>query len=158
MLRRLAVSVLVLVLWGCGGNEEEAEELKAYVAKMQQLEQYTRQISDYISRLDDPSIKITRADLDTARKLINDYIAAVEQIGSPEYDDLRRAYNNYLRKIAQAKDLAVDTGRELKRERGNVAIALRHIEKMTKQHYQSAIDLLWTRQRLPGEMPLKWPE
>ena len=36
--------------------------------------------------------------------------------------------------------LAADQGRVLKRERGNVAIGVRHIEKLTKLHY-GAIDI-----------------
>jgi len=158
MLRRLAILALILGLGGCGGRNEEAEELKAYVKKMQTLESHIQKINDYIIRMDSPSIQISVADLAMGRKAIDDYIAAVEQIETPTYDDLRRAYDNYLRKIMQAKGLAVDTGRELKRERGNVAIALRHIEKMTRQHYKSAIDLLWVRQDIPDEMPLKWPK
>lgn len=158
MLQRLAVFALILGLGGCGGVNEEAVELKAYVVKMQQLESYTKKISASIARLDEPSIQISVADLAAGRKLIDDYIAAVEKFALPEYDDLRRAYNNYLRKITQAKELAADSGRELKGERGNVAIALRHIEKMTVQHFNSAIDLLWVRQDMTDEMPLKWPK
>jgi len=157
MLPRLAL-ILVLVLGGCGGGNEEAEELKAYVVKMQQFESSTKKIRDYITRLDDHAIQISVADLAAGRNLIDDYCAAVGKIPPPEYDDLRRAFNNYLAKIEQAKELAADSGRELKRERGNVAIGLRHIEKMTIQHYASAIDLLWLRQKIPEKMPLKWPE
>ena len=157
MLRRLAVFALILGLGGCGGVNEEAEELKVYVAKMQELESYTKKISDSIALLDEPSVQISIADLAAGRVLIDDYIAAVEKFALPEYDDLRRAYNNYVRKVNQAKELAADSGRELKAERGNVAIALRHIEKMTDQHFNSGVDLLWVRQKMPGEMPLKWP-
>jgi len=157
MLPRLAL-ILVLVLGGCGGGNEDAEELKAYAVKMQGLESFTQKISDMITRLDSPSIQISVADLAAGRKLIDDYCAAVGEIGEINYDELRRAYNNYAAKIEQAKELAADSGRDLKRERGNVSIGLRHIEKMTIQHYGSAIDLLWLRQKLPGEMPLKWPE
>ncbi len=158
MLRRLAVFAMVLGLGGCGGVNEEAIELKAYVAKMQELESHTKKIRDSIARLDEPSVQISIADLAAGRRLVDDYIAAVEKIEFPEYDDLRRAFNNYLRKIKQAKDLAADSGRELKGERGNVAIALRHIEKMTTQHFNSGIDLLWVRQHMEDEMPLKWPK
>jgi len=157
MLPRLAL-ILMLVLGGCGGGTEDADELKAYVVKMQQFESSTKKIRDYITRLDDRGVQISVADLAAGRNLIDEYCAAVSAIEPPIYDDLRRAYNNYVAKIEQAKELAADSGRDLSRERGNVAIGLRHIEKMTIQHYGSAIDLLWLRQKLPDEMPLKWPE
>jgi len=157
MLPRLAL-ILVFVLGGCGGGNEDAEELKAYVAKMQQFEGSSQKIRDHITQMDDHAIQISVADLAAGRKLIDEYCAAIGKIEAPNYDDLRRAFNNYAAKIEQAKELAADSGRDLRRERGNVAIGLRHIEKMTIQHYGSAIDLLWLRQKLPGEMPLKWPE
>ena len=53
--------------------------------------------------------------------------------------------------------LAADQGRVLKRERGNVAIGVRHIEKLTKLHY-GAIDLLWTRQKIVDPFFLEWPQ
>jgi hypothetical protein len=157
MLPRLAL-ILIFVLGGCGGGNEDAEELKAYVVKMQEFESSTQQIRKYITRLDDRGVQISVADLAAGRKLIDEYCAAIGTIPPPNYDDLRRAFNNYVAKIEQAKELAANSGRDLSRERGNVAIGLRHIEKMTIQHYNSAIDLLWLRQKLPDEMPLKWPE
>ena len=158
MLRKVAIFSLVVGFWGCGGGNEEALELQSYVDKIKTMEGLNQKIANEAKRLNEPSIEITVADLVSARAMISQYIAELAKIGDIEYSDLRRSYDNYLRKVEQATELAADSNRELKRERGNVVIALRHIEKMSIQHYNAAIDLLWTRQKMDGPMPLKWPE
>ncbi len=157
MLRKLAICAFVFALGGCGGDEEAAE-LKAHVAKLQQLDGLNRQVAEFITRLDQPSYEITAEDLEKARALINRYIAEIEKIPSVdiEYRELRVAHRTYGRKLAEAKTQATDSGRELKRERINVAIGMRYIEKMTELNYK-AIDVLWLRTDQPEEFPLKWP-
>lgn len=159
MLRKLAVCALVFALGGCGGGKKEAAELKAHVGKLQQLEGLNRQVAEFITRLDQPSFEITEADLVKARELIDLYIAEIEKIPSVdiEYRELRVAHDLYMRKLAEAKTQAADAGRELKRERGNVAIGMRYIRQMTELNYK-AIDVLWLRTDQSGEFPLKWPE
>ncbi len=156
-MRRLTLLALIFGLWSCGGSSEDAEELKKYVESMKQLDSLNRQVQEAIARVDEPTVEMSKTDLDAARRLVGTYIDAVKNVGKPEYNDLRLAYESYLRKLELAQEQAVDTGRELTRERGNVAIALREIEKLTKRHYKSGIDLLWGRQKLEGEQPLKWP-
>ena len=73
------------------------------------------------------------------------------------YRPLRLAYTTHLRQIEQATELAANKGNELRRERGNVAIGVRHIEKSTKMHF-NAIDVLWLRQKVTDPFPLAWPE
>ena len=157
-MRRLAVLALVLTVWGCGGGQEDADDLKKYVNAMKKMDGYNKQVKDTITNLDEPSYEITKADLDKARRLVDTYVDEVRKVEQPAYRELRRAYDNYLRKLELAAEQAVDTGRELRRERGNVAIALREIENLTKRHYKSGVDLLWGRQNMGGEMPLQWPK
>ncbi|NKB67641.1 MAG: hypothetical protein GKR89_11300 [Candidatus Latescibacteria bacterium] len=157
MLRILSAGALALGLVACGGTSEEAIELKAYAEAMKGMDSLNRQIQQAAARMDEPSIEVTSSDLEAGRQLVASYIAALKKIPQPEDSDLRRAYDNYVVKVEQATELAADSGRELKQERGNIAIALRHIEKMTRRHYKSAVDLLWLRQKVEGEMPLAWP-
>jgi hypothetical protein len=43
-------------------------------------------------------------------------------------------------------------GREMQREKSTVDIGVRHIEKLTKRHY-NAIDILWLRQIISDPYP-----
>lgn len=158
MFRKLAICTLVFALGGCGGDEEAAE-LKAHVTKLQQFDGLNRQVAEFIARLDDPSYEIAESDLVDARGLIDRYVAEIGKIPSIdiEYRELRVAHDLYGRKLAEAKNQAADSGRELKRERGNVAIGMRYIRQMTELNYK-AIDVLWFRKDQPEEFPLKWPE
>ena len=157
-MRRLTILALVLAVWSCGGDQEKADELRKYASSMKQLESLNKQVAETLTRLNEPSYKISKEDLDTARRLVDSYVAAIEKVERPTWSQLRRVYDNYLTKLKEAQNIAVDTGRELGRERGNVGIALREIEKTTKRHYKSGIDLLWGRQNIVEEMPLKWPK
>jgi hypothetical protein len=158
MLRKVAIFSLAIGFFGCGGGDKEALELQSYVDKIKALDGLNQKIASESTRINEPSIEITATDLVAARALISQYMVELGKIGDIEYNSLRRSYDSYLRKVEQATELAADSGRELKRERGNVVIGLRHIEKVTIMHYQSAIDLLWTRQKIESTMPLKWPE
>ena len=158
MLRILSVGALALGLVACGGVSEEAKELQAYAKVMEGMDSLNRQVQEAAIHMDEPSIEVTRSDLEAGRQLVASYLAALKEVEQPTYSSLRRAYDNYVTKVEQAIGLAADSGRELKQERGNIAIALRHIEKMTRRHYKSAVDLLWLRQKIEVEMPLKWPE
>jgi spore cortex formation protein SpoVR/YcgB (stage V sporulation) len=158
MLRKLALVALAIGLCGCG-EDAERQELLDYVDKMKAFDPDNRRVVDFIRRLDDPSIEITAADLEAARRLIDEYIQQVQAIPSLDIDfrELRVIHDLYGRKLAEAKAQAQDSGRELKRERGNVAIGMRHVEKMTDQHYK-AIDVLWLRKDFKEALPLKWPD
>ena len=158
MLRALIVASVAVGFLGCGGGTEEADELRKYVDSLKGFEEMNRQVSDHITLLDSPSIDVTAADLQKGRDLVDNYIAELAKLdGEFVSTELRRAFQNYYRKVQQAKELGADSGRDIKRERGNVAIALRHIEKYTKSHYAAGVDLLWGRMKIEGEMPLKWP-
>ncbi|MFT5085914.1 MAG: hypothetical protein ACI906_000324 [Candidatus Latescibacterota bacterium] len=158
MLKALAVVALAVGLIGCGGEEEKLDLIK-YVNTLKGFDSKHDEIIRQIELLDDPSREVTEADLQNARQLIADYVAELEKVDPVEmvYRPLRLAYTTHLRQIEQATELAANKGNELRRERGNVAIGVRHIEKSTKMHF-NAIDVLWLRQKVTDPFPLAWPE
>ncbi|MEW6749923.1 MAG: hypothetical protein AB1505_02980 [Candidatus Latescibacterota bacterium] len=159
MLPLLAAVGLVFAVAACGGGERDARELREYVARMRQADPLNQRVAELSLRLDQPANEITAEDLVQARELVERYIAEMEEASGSHigYQELRIVHDLYLRKLAEARDLAADTGRDLRRERGNVAIALRHIEKLTRQHHK-ALDVLWLRTDQPTALALQWPE
>ena len=159
MLNKIVLSfvVLVIVVSGCGKGEEERKELEDYVEKLEVLGDSNGNVVKWIETLDDPSFQMQPEDLQQARDLIAEYVGKLGEIDPTQmsYRELRVTHNLYLTKMQDAIRLAADQGRELKRERGNVAIGVRHIEKLTKLHY-GAIDLLWTRQKIGEPLSLDW--
>ncbi len=159
MLNKIVLSfvVLVIVVSGCGKGEEERKELEDYVEKLEVLGDSNGNVVKWIETLDDPSFQMEPEDLQQARDLIAEYVGKLGEIDPTQmsYRELRVTHNLYLTKMQDAIRLAADQGRELKRERGNVAIGVRHIEKLTKLHY-GAIDLLWTRQKIGEPLSLDW--
>tara|TARA_B100000902_G_scaffold57687_1_gene64611 strand:- start:1201 stop:1686 length:486 start_codon:yes stop_codon:yes gene_type:complete len=153
----LSFVVLVIVVSGCGKGEEERKELEDYVEKLEVLGDSNGNVVKWIETLDDPSFQMEPEDLQQARDLIAEYVGKLGEIDPTQmsYRELRVTHNLYLTKMQDAIRLAADQGRELKRERGNVAIGVRHIEKLTKLHY-GAIDLLWTRQKIGEPLSLDW--
>lgn len=158
MLKVLAVTALAVGLVGCG-NDAEKQDLIKYVNTLKGFDGKNREVIRQIEILDDPSKDVTAADLQQARQLIADYIGELKKIDpvQMEYRPLRLAYTTHLRQIEQATELAADKGNDLRRERGNVAIGVRHIEKSTKLHF-NAVDVLWLRQKVEDPFPLAWPE
>ncbi len=158
MLKTLAVAVLIMGFMGCG-EDVEKQDLLNYVNTMKGFEGKNREVISQIELLDDPSRDVTVADLQNARQLIADYIGDLKKVDpvKMEYRPLRLAYTTHLRQIEQATELAADKGNDLRRERGNVAIGVRHIEKSTKLHF-NAVDVLWLRKKVETPFPLMWPE
>jgi hypothetical protein len=158
-LTKFAACALLVSILGCGGGADEQQELKDYVQKLQGFADMNSQINSYVSLLNDPTNEVSAEDLIAARKLIDDYVAAMQAIPvTMEYTDLRRIHALYRdSKLADAKRLAADTNREIKRERGNVAIGIKHVTKMVSDLYKN-LDVLWLRQDIKTDFPLKWPE
>ena len=159
MLRKLAVLALAFGLAGCGSGDKEKRILLDYINKMQQLEGKNRQIVKTIEHLREPISEISEQDLAEARQLINDYVAQLKGLVlvDLEYRELRVTHNRYVTEIEQAIKLSVDKGREIRREKSSVGIGVRHIEKLTKLHY-NGIDILWLRQKIADPYPLQWPQ
>lgn len=158
MLRKLAVLVLAVGLVACGSEETERQILIDYVEQMQKLDNKNRQIVKTIEHLRKPLSEISEQDLAKARQLINDYVSELRGLvpDDLDYKELRLAHNLYVTKVADAIPLSGDKGRELRREKSNVDIGVRHIEKLTKRHYK-AVDILWLQRKLTDSYPLAWP-
>lgn len=158
MSRKLAVLVLAVGLVACGGEETERQILLEYVGQMQKLDGKNKQIVETIEHLRKPLSEISEQDLAKARRLINDYVTELKELvpDDLDYKELRLAHNLYVTKVADAIPLSGDKGRELRREKSNVDIGVRHIEKFTKRHYK-AVDILWLQRKLADPYPLVWP-
>ena len=158
MSRKLAVLALALGLVACGGEETERQLLIDYVEQMQKLDSKNKQIVETIEHLRKPLSEISEQDLAKARQLINDYVSELKGLvpDDLDYKELRLAHNLYVTKVAESIPLSGDKGRELRREKSNVDIGVRHIEKLTKRHYK-AVDILWLQRRLTDPYPLVWP-
>ena len=158
MSRKLAVLVLAVGLVACGSEEAERQILIDYVEQMQKLDNKNRQIVETIEHLRKPLSEIAEPDLAKARRLINDYVTELKGLvpDDLDYKELRLTHNLYVTKVAEAIPRSGDTGRELRREKSNVDIGVRHIEKLTKRHYK-AVDILWLQRKLTDPYPLAWP-
>ena len=157
MLRKLAVVALTVGLVGCGTEEEDKQILIDYVTKLKELDDKNRQVVATIEHLRKPISEISEGDLAKARQLINEYVAELHTFPRDlTYRELRVTHNLYVDKVAQAIELSGDKGREMRREKSNVDIGVRHIEKFTKRHH-NGMNVLWDRHKLP-DFPLEWPQ
>ena len=125
---------------------------------MQKLDGKNREIVETIEHLRKPLSEISEQDLVKARRLINDYVAELQALvpDDLDYKELRLAHNLYVTKVAEAIPLSGDKGREVRREKSNVDIGVRHIEKLTIRHYK-AVDILWLQRKITDPYPLAWP-
>ena len=157
MSRKLAVLALALGLVGCGTEEEDKQMLIEYVTKLKGLDDKNRQVADTIEHLRKPLSEISAEDLAKARQLINDYVAKLQTFPRDlTYRELRVTHNLYVDKVALAIELSGDKGREMRREKSNVDIGVRHIEKFTRRHH-NGMSVLWSRHKL-ADFPLEWPQ
>ena len=157
MLKKLAILMLAVGLGGCGTEEEDKQMLITYVAELKKLDEKNERIVRTIEHLREPISEISEQDLAEARQLINDYVAQLQTLPQDlPYRELRLTHNLYVEKVSQSIELSGDKGREMKREKSNVDIGVRHIEKFTKRHH-NGMSVLWERHRLP-DFPLEWPQ
>ena len=157
MLKKLAILMLAVGLGGCGTEEEDKQMLIAYVAELKKLDEKNERIVRTIEHLRKPISEISERNLVEARQLINDYVAQLQTLPQDlPYRELRLTHNLYVEKVSKSIELSGDKGREMKREKSNVDIGVRHIEKFTKRHH-NGMSVLWERHRLP-DFPLEWPQ
>ena len=158
MLRNLAILALVVGLSACSTENEDKEILVQYINTMTKLADKNEQIVESIKHLRKPLDQISEQDLAEARALINSYVSDVQTMFPRDlsYRELRVTHNLYVDKVSQSVELAGDKGREMKREKSNVAIGVKHIARFTERHYGGML-ILWERNKL-SDFPLHWPE
>ena len=156
MLRKLAILALAVGLGGCGTEEEDKQVLIDYVSRLEKMAEKDKKIVEYIKHLRKPLSEISAADLADARQLIMGYVAELEAMPRDlSYRELRVTHNLYADKVAQAVELSGDKGREMRREKSNVAIGVKHIARFTRRHH-NGMSVLWERHNL-SDFPLKFP-
>jgi hypothetical protein len=158
MLRKLAILVLAIGLVGCSTEEEDKQVLVQYINTMTKMADKNKQIVEAIKHLRKPIDQISAKDLADTRALINSYVSDMQTLFRRDlsYRELRVTHNLYVDKVSQAVELSGDKGREMKREKSNVAIGVKHIARYTERHY-SGMQILWERNKL-SDYPLSWPE
>ena len=158
MLRKLAILVLAIGLVGCSTEEEDEQVLVQYINTMTKMADKNKQIVEAIKHLRKPIDQISAKDLADTRALINSYVSDMQTLFRRDlsYRELRVTHNLYVDKVSQAIELSGDKGREMKREKSNVAIGVKHIARYTERHY-SGMQILWERNKL-SDYPLSWPE
>ena len=158
MLRKLAILVLAIGLVGCSTEEEDEQVLVQYINTMTKMADKNKQIVEAIKHLRKPIDQISAKDLADTRALINSYVSDMQTLFRRDlsYRELRVTHNLYVDKVSQAVELSGDKGREMKREKSNVAIGVKHIARYTERHY-SGMQILWERNKL-SDYPLSWPE
>jgi len=156
MLRKLAILALAVGLGGCGTEEEDKQVLINYVSQLEKMAGKDEKIVTHIKHLRKPLSEISEEDLVEARQLIMDYVAELKAMPRDiSYRELRVTHNLYADKVEQAVELSGDKGREMRREKSNVAIGVKHIARFTKRHH-NGMSVLWDRHKLP-DFPLKFP-
>ena len=158
MLRKLAILVLAIGLVGCSTEEEDEQVLVQYINTMTKMADKNKQIVEAIKHLRKPIDQISAQDLADTRALINSYVSDMQTLFRRDlsYRELRVTHNLYVDKVSQAVELSGDKGREMKREKSNVAIGVKHIARYTERHY-NGMQILWERKKL-SDYPLSWPE
>lgn len=157
MLSKLAIMALVLSLGGCSTEQEDKQVLIDYVTQLKALDDKNKKIAETIEHLKKPISAISAEDLAEARKLIVDYVEQLQSLPRDlPYRELRVTHNLYVDKVTMSIELSGDKGREMRREKSNVDIGVRHIEKFTRRHH-NGMNVLWDRHRL-SDFPLSLPE
>lgn len=158
MLKKLAILALAIGLVGCSTEEEDKAVLIDYVNTMAKMADKNEQIVKTIKHLRKPIDQISEQDLVIARELINSYVSDLQTMFPRDlsYRELRVTHNLYIDKVSQAIELSGNKGREMRREKSNVAIGVKHIARFTERHHNGML-VLWERHKL-SDFPLVWPE
>ena len=158
MLRNLTILALVVGLSACSTDKQDKEMLVQYINTMTKLADKNKQIVESIKHLRKPMDQISEQDLAEARGLITSYVSDVQTMFARDlsYRELRVTHNLYVDKVSLAIELSGDKGREMRREKSNVDIGVRHIAKFTRRHH-NGMHVLWDRHKLP-DFPLSLPK
>ena len=158
MVRGLLTLALLALTLGCG-REQEAAELKKYVEAIQGLDSYSRRVQAEILRFDDPTQKITNADIKAAFDLLTEYQSAVAAVTPPTTSTGGNTHDLFVRSFDEAMGLASDEKGDTNRRRHLAAIGLRNLRKRLKDRVYPTFNLLMARLKMTGEgNELSWPD
>ena len=158
MVRGLLTLALLALTLGCG-REQEAAELKEYVETIQGLDSYSRRVQAEILRFDDPTQKITNADIKAAFDLLTEYQSAVAAVTSPTTSTGGNTHELFVRSFDEAMGLASDEKGNTNRRRHSAAIGLRNLRNKLKDRVYPMFNLLMRRLKMTGEEnELSWPD
>ena len=158
MVRGLLTLALLALTLGCG-REQEAAELKEYVETIQGLDSYSRRVQAEILRFDDPTQKITNADIKAAFDLLTEYQSAVAAVTPPTTSTGGNTHELFVRSFDGAMGLASDEKGDTNRRRHSAAIGLRNLRKRLKDRVYPMFNLLMRRLKMTGEEnELSWPD
>ena len=155
MVHRFAILAIALGAWGCSG-EETVTELKQYVKTVQTFNHYNAEIERFIIQFGEPTIPVTEADVTTARKLVDDYAAAVKGVAEPDDNALRNTHKLYARSFDLAVTLARDLTGDLKRQGHSVKIGLVNLRRDIRDRVYPSIEVLLSRKGLDYEKGSDW--
>ena len=158
MVRGLLTLALLALTLGCG-REQEAAELKKYVEAIQGLDSYSRRVQAEILRFDDPTQKITNADIKAAFDLLTEYQSVVAAVTPPTTSTGGNTHELFVRSFDGAMGLASDEKGDTNRRRHSAAIGLRNLRKRLKDRVYPTFNLLMARLKMTGEgNELSWPD
>jgi len=160
-LRLRAGLALLLCLGGCGGGDEEAAELVAYVNNLQRFQPYNQLVEGYIAFFEAPGRPVTQAEVDAARQLIDEYARAVGRIDSLSFkgEGLRIAHRFYVLSCEDARQLAADSTGDAQKEARTVAFGLRALRAYITGRLYPGLEVMLAYRNLDlGDSALAWPE
>lgn len=154
----LVAGGLALVLLGCGGRKAEVRELRDYVVRARLTDPLNRRAAAWTARLEQALSMASEDDLAEARSLVEEYGATLAAAPGERihYPELRAVHEQYVTGLAEAWALVTDSDREPRQQRRNAAMALRHVETVTKRCYVS-LGTLWQRLEQTDSLGLEWP-
>ena len=155
MLHRFAILGIALGAWGCGG-EDTVAELKQYVKTIQEFNHYNAEVERFIVQFGEPSIPVTDDDVTAARKLVDEYSAAIQSVSEPDDSALRNTHKLYKRSFDQAVKLARDLTGDLKRQGHSVKIGLVNLRRDIRDRVYPSIEVLLSREGLSYEKGSEW--
>ena len=155
MVYRFAILAIAVGGWGCGG-EDTVAELKQYVKTIQTLNHYNAEIERYIIQFGEPSIPVTEEDVSAARKLVDDYAAAVVGVSELDESALRNTHKLYARSFDHAVTLARDLTGDLKRQAHSVKIGLVNLRRDIRDRVYPSVEVLLSREGLDYEKGSEW--
>ena len=154
---RISATVLIAFSWGCG-NRDGTTELETYITALRKLHHYNRKIQDHIDHFDNPELEAGANEVETVRKLIDDYARRVRSLGEPEDPALQKIHELYVRSFDETVGPERARSAEPEQRRDAEARRLRRLRRDIRDLVYPALRVLLARRNLEGsEYTLQWP-